>query len=76
MPAPTAVLAFAHVRTSLGRRSSSLKKRRLFRFLRLHGGELFDDALQGESETMNRDTGAGKDPVPQALMKMAVLLPS
>ena len=49
-------------------------KRKLFRFLRLYRHELFDDAFQAELEAMYRDTGAGKEPIPPALMAMAVLL--
>lgn len=48
--------------------------RKLLGFLRLHRHELFDDAFQGELEAMYRDTGAGKTPVPPALMAMAVLV--
>src|SRR6185312_14033290 len=50
------------------------KRRKLFGFLRLHRGELFDDAFQVELESMYRDTGAGKDPVAPALLAMAILL--
>jgi hypothetical protein len=49
-------------------------KRKLFRFLRLYRHELFDEAFQTELEAMYRDTGAGKEPIPPALMAMAVLL--
>ncbi len=45
------------------------KRRRLFGFLRRHRHELFDDAFQAELETMYRDTGAGKEPVPPALAR-------
>jgi DDE family transposase/transposase-like protein DUF772 len=50
------------------------KRRKLFAFLRLHRHEIFDDAFQAELESMYRDTGAGKDPVPPALMAMALVL--
>ena len=50
------------------------RTRKLFSFLREHRHELFDDAFQQELETMYRDTGAGKEPVPPAQMAMAVLL--
>jgi hypothetical protein len=50
------------------------RTRKLFGFLREHRHELFDDAFQQELETMYRDTGAGKEPVPPAQMAMAVLL--
>jgi hypothetical protein len=49
-------------------------KRKLFAFLRNHRHEIFDDAFQGELESMYRDSGAGKDPKPPALMAMALLL--
>ncbi len=48
--------------------------RKLFGFLREWRHELFDDEFQQELEAMYRDTGAGKPPVPPAMMAMAVLL--
>lgn len=48
--------------------------RKFLAFLRLHRHELFDAEFQVELESMYRDTGAGKDPVPPALMAMATLL--
>jgi hypothetical protein len=50
------------------------KRRKLFGFLRRHRLEIFDDAFQAELESMYRDTGAGKDPVPPALLAMALVL--
>ncbi len=50
------------------------RTRKLFAFLRDHRDELFDDAFQEELAEMYRDTGAGKDPVPPALLAMASLL--
>jgi hypothetical protein len=50
------------------------KRRKLFGFLRRHRLEIFDDAFQAELEAMYRDTGAGKEPVPPALLAMALLL--
>lgn len=50
------------------------RTRKLFAFLRDHRRELFDDEFQAELETMYRDTGAGKDPVPPALLAMVSLL--
>lgn len=50
------------------------RTRKLFSFLRLHRGELFDDAFQDELESMYRDTGAGKEAVPPGLLAMVVLL--
>jgi hypothetical protein len=44
--------------------------------LRNHRHEIFDDAFREEFESMCRDTGAGKDPKPPALMAMALLLHS
>ena len=49
------------------------RTKKLFAFLRAVRHELFDDAFQAELETMYRDTGAGKSPVPPALLAMAVL---
>jgi hypothetical protein len=50
------------------------RSRKLFAFLRDHRRELFDDAFQDELSTMYRDTGAGKPPVPPALLAMASVL--
>jgi hypothetical protein len=50
------------------------RTRKLFAFLRAQRHELFDDAFQTELETMSRDTGAGKPPVPPALLTMVTLL--
>src|SRR5262245_39462065 len=52
------------------------RTRKLFAFLRDHRHEIFDDGFQEELEAMYRDTGAGKSPVPPALLAMAVLLQS
>ena len=49
---------------------------KLYAFLRQHRDQLFDDAFQLELEMMYRDTGAGKDAHPPALMAMVVLLQS
>src|SRR5262249_55540516 len=48
--------------------------RKLFAFLRQHRRRIFDDAFQNELASMYRDTGAGSEPVPPALMAMAALL--
>lgn len=50
------------------------KKRKLFAFLRENRTRLFDDAFQEELEEMYRDTGAGKDVVPPAMMAMALVM--
>jgi hypothetical protein len=50
------------------------RTRKLVAFLRAHRHELFDDAFQAELEGMYRDTGAGKPPVPPALLAMVTLL--
>lgn len=50
------------------------RTRKLFAFLRPPRHELFDDAFQAEVESMDRDTGAGKPPVPPALLAMVTLL--
>lgn len=49
---------------------------KMFAFLRHHRRQLFDEAFQAELEAMYRDTGAGKDALPPALMAMVVLLQS
>jgi hypothetical protein len=51
-----------------------VRVKKLFRFLREHRDELFDDAFQQELEQMYRRSGAGKPAVPPALMAMATLL--
>src|SRR4029453_15980295 len=50
------------------------RTRKLFAFLRAQRHELFDDAFQTELETMYRETGAGKPPVPPALLAIVALL--
>jgi hypothetical protein len=50
------------------------RTKKLFGFLHEVRRELFSDEFQAELETMYRETGAGKAPVPPALMAMAVLL--
>lgn len=49
---------------------------KLYAFLRQYRRQLFDDAFQAELESMYRCTGAGKDPLPPALLAMVVLLQS
>jgi hypothetical protein len=51
-----------------------VRTKKLFGFLREVRQELFDEEFQVELEGMYRETGAGKVPVPPALMAMAVLL--
>ena len=51
-----------------------VRTRKLFGFLRAHRHELFDEAFEAELESMNRDTGAGREPVAPALLAMATLL--
>jgi hypothetical protein len=48
--------------------------RKLLGFLRLHRHELFDDALQDELASMYRNSGAGKEARPPAMMAMAMLV--
>ena len=67
-PATTVTKKEAFLLKRLGR------TKKLFAFLREVRHELFDDAFQAELETMYRGTGAGKSPVPPAMMAMAVLL--
>jgi len=52
------------------------RTRKLFGFLRRHRHELFNDEFQAELEAMYRNTGAGGEPVPPALLAMVVLLQS
>lgn len=49
-------------------------RKKLFVFLREIRSELFDDAFQEELLAMYRQTGAGKPPVPPALLAMATVL--
>jgi hypothetical protein len=51
-----------------------VRTKKLFGFLREHRHELFDEAFQAELEAVYRNGGGGKEPVPPALMAMAVLL--
>ena len=51
-----------------------VRVKKLFRFLREHRDALFADAFQKELEEMYRRSGAGKSPVPPALMAMATLV--
>jgi hypothetical protein len=48
--------------------------RKLLGFLRVHRDELFNDAFQDELASMYRNTGAGKDALPPAMMAMAMLV--
>ncbi|MDI7270107.1 MAG: IS5/IS1182 family transposase, partial [Myxococcota bacterium] len=50
------------------------RSRKLFRFLREHRHEIFDDGFQVELESMYRETGAGKEALPPALLAMACIL--
>jgi len=50
------------------------KVRALFAFFRTHRGELFDDSFQEQLAGMYRQTGAGEEAVPPALLCMAILL--
>ena len=66
-------------REDLSRQEEALMKRldrvrKLLGFLRVHRHRLFDDEFQAELATMYRDTGAGKAPVPPALMAMATFV--
>ncbi|HEY4646215.1 MAG TPA: IS1182 family transposase [Steroidobacteraceae bacterium] len=68
-----------HPSTALSKREERLmgrltRTRKLFRFLRMHRHELFDDGFQAELEAMYRESGAGRPPVPPALLAMALLL--
>jgi hypothetical protein len=48
--------------------------RKLLGFLRLHRRKLFSDEFQAELAGMYRDTGAGKDALPPALLAMATFV--
>ena len=50
------------------------RTRKLFKFLRLHRHEIFDEAFQDELAAMYRQTGAGDSPVPPAMLCLVVLL--
>src|SRR2546426_9486958 len=68
-------------RQELSRQEQFLMKRldrtrKLFGFLRAHRHELFDEQFEKELESMYRDSGAGKEPNPPAMMAMALLLQS
>ena len=51
-----------------------VRTRKLFGFLRAHRHELFDEAFEAELESMYRDSGAGRAPVPPAMLAMATFL--
>ena len=51
-----------------------MRSGKLFAFLRRHRHELFDEKFQEELAGMYRQTGAGKEPLPPALMAMATLI--
>jgi hypothetical protein len=51
-----------------------VRTKKLFAFLLRHRHELFDDQFQQELEGMYRQTGAGVEPLPPALLCMVVLL--
>lgn len=51
-----------------------VRTKKLFRFLREHRLELFNDAFQDELASMYRDSDEGKVPVPPAQLAMAILL--
>jgi hypothetical protein len=64
---------------SLSRQEQFILKRlkrngKIYGFLRLQRHRLFDDAFQAELEEMYRDTGAGKEAKPPALLAMVLLL--
>src|SRR5256712_4201412 len=68
-------------RQELSRQEQFLMKRldrtrKLFGFLRAHRHELFDEQFEKELDSMYRDSGAGKEPNPPAMMAMALLLQS
>jgi hypothetical protein len=50
------------------------RTRKLFGFLRRHRHEILDDAFQDELALMYRDTGAGEEPRPPAMMCLALIL--
>lgn len=50
------------------------RTRKLFAFLRQRRDELLDEPFQAELEEMYRSTGAGEEPVPPALLCMALIL--
>lgn len=50
------------------------RTRKLFKFLRLHRHEIFNEEFQAELATMYRQTGAGERPVPPAMLCLVVLL--
>jgi DDE family transposase/transposase-like protein DUF772 len=50
------------------------RTRKLFAFLRLHRHELLNEEFQAELEGMYRKTGAGEEPVPPALLCLALIL--
>jgi hypothetical protein len=52
------------------------RTRKLFAFLRDRRDEIFDPEFQDELVSMYRDSGQGKQPLPPAMLAMAILLQS
>ena len=65
-------VALSPAEEKVANRAATRKK--LFVFLREVRGELFDETFQGELLEMYRQTGAGKPPVPPALLALATVL--
>jgi Transposase DDE domain/Transposase domain (DUF772) len=68
-----------HPKETISRQEQFILKRlkrngKLYGFLRLQRHRLFDEAFQAELAGMYRETGAGKDANPPALMAMVLLL--
>lgn len=68
-----------HPEETISRQEQFILKRlkrngKLYGFLRLQRHRLFDEAFQVELAGMYRETGAGKDANPPALMAMVLLL--
>lgn len=72
VPSWTPTVAVSPEEDALLRRMTRVRK--LFRFLREHRHELFDAAFQDELASMYRDTGAGRPPLPPAMLCMVTLL--
>jgi len=68
-----------HPEETISRQEQFILKRlkrngKLYGFLRLQRHRLFDEAFQSELAGMYRETGAGKEANPPALMAMVLLL--
>ena len=76
MAAPFWKPSIKHTKQELVLLKRLRRTRKLFAFLRDHRDEIFDTGFQDELISMYRDSDQGKQPLPPAMLAMAVLLQS